>query len=237
MNASTTAAYVRGPRADRFAVAMALAIAVIVAYGFSFTVRDNLLAPASPRPSVLYVHAAVFSAWLLLFAIQAALVLSRRVDLHVRLGRAGLVLGGLVSVLGVATAFAMARFHVAHGETDVAESLPVPLWDMVCFTTCFVLAAVLRRRPAWHRRLMLLATIALSAAAFGRIPLLDHAEWFYSGVDALIIVAAVRDRWAEGRVHPVYRAALPAFVVGQAIVASVRWSPGWLAFAATLFRP
>ena len=61
---------------DRFFyLFMAVLIAGVVAYGFSFTVRRNLLSPDVPRPPVLYVHAVFFSAWLLFFILQAALAL------------------------------------------------------------------------------------------------------------------------------------------------------------------
>jgi hypothetical protein len=39
---------------------------------------------------------------------------------------------------------------------------------MVCFTLPFALAIRWRNRPAYHRRLLLVATCALTAAAFGR---------------------------------------------------------------------
>lgn len=223
-------------RLDRwFLPAMSVVIAMVVVYGFSFTVAENLLHPAYPRPWVLYVHAIVTAGWILLFITQAALVGLRRVDLHRRLGRWGLVHGATIPVLAVATALAMARVRLAHGEAGAADSLPIPINDAVAFTATFALAGGWRKRPEYHRRLMFLATCVLTAAAFGRIPALDHAEWFYLGVDALILAGALRDRVVEGRVHPVYRYGLPAIVIGQLITACVRWTPQWLALAPRLF--
>lgn len=82
---------------------------------------------------------------------------------------------------------------------------------------------------------MFVATCILTAAAFGRMPVLDHAEWFYSGVDALILIGAARDLAVGGKVHVVYRYALPAVVCGQLLTAYVRWTPGWLKLAPALF--
>jgi hypothetical protein len=107
---------------------------------------------------------------------------------------------------------------------------------MLSFTPAFVLAAVWRKRPEFHRRLMLVATSALTAAAWGRMPALDHAEWFYVGVDGLVAIGAMRDLIVTGRVHVVYRFALPMLITGQLLLAWVRWSPGWLALAPTLFK-
>jgi len=82
---------------------------------------------------------------------------------------------------------------------------------------------------------MFIATCTLTGAAFGRMPVLDHAEWFYSGVDALILVGAVHDLAVNGRVHIVYWYALPAVVCGQLLTAYIRWTPEWLSLAPTLF--
>ena len=46
---------------------MALLIAAIVAYGFGQTIESKLIHPPFPRPPILYVHVALFSAWVLLF--------------------------------------------------------------------------------------------------------------------------------------------------------------------------
>ncbi len=46
---------------------MSLLIAVVVVYGFSRTVDKKLIHPDVARPRVLYLHAAVFSGWVLFF--------------------------------------------------------------------------------------------------------------------------------------------------------------------------
>ena len=48
---------------------MALLIALVVAYGFSRTVNAGLIHPPSPRPTVLYLHAMIFTAWVALFIV------------------------------------------------------------------------------------------------------------------------------------------------------------------------
>lgn len=219
-----------------FFLILALLVSVIVVYGFSFTIRENLLHPPYPRPLILYVHAAVFSAWVLLFIAQTTLVQVRRIDLHRRLGLLGLALGAAIPVIGIATAMAMTRLRVAHGELDAARGVLIPCFDMIAFTSTFILGAVWRRRPELHRRCMWVATATLTAAAFGRMPLLDHAEWFYAGVDALILLGALRDLVVYHRIHPVYWYSFPAIVAGQLLTAYVRWSPWWVDLAPGLFR-
>ncbi len=66
--------------------------------------------------------------------------------------------------------------------------------------------------------------------------MLDHAEWFYAGVDVLILIGATRDLAVSRKVHVVYWYALPAVVCGQLLTAYVRWTPAWLKLAPVLFR-
>lgn len=199
---------------------MSLLIPVIVVYGFSFTVDRNLIHPAVPRPLILYFHAAVFSGWLLLFILQSALVRSRHVRWHRRIGWFGLGHGIAVTVLGVSTAITMARFNTVQLHSTSEESnLMVPLFDMVCFTATFAMAIYWRTKPEFHRRLMFVATCSLTAAAFGRFPeRLLPSYLFYGGVDLLILFGMARDLIVLRSVHRVYVCVLPAFIVGQSVV-------------------
>lgn len=199
---------------------MSLLVVVPVAYGFSFTVGKNLIHPAIPRPRILYLHAAVFTGWLLFFILQTALVGARKVRWHRRVGWFGAALGVALVGVGLSTAVLMGRFNAAvlHA-TDVEPTLIVPLFDMACFSCAFGLGVWWRKRTDRHRRLMLIATCVLTAAGFGRFP-----EWllppylFYGGVDLLILCGVARDVVVDRRVHPVYLVALPALIVGQTLV-------------------
>jgi len=203
-----------------FYFAMALLIPAIVVFGFSFTIGKNLIHPAIPRPSILYVHAAVFSGWLAFFLLQSALVRTRNVKWHRSIGWFGAAFGALIPVVGVATTIAMGRFdirtlHQNHVEMD----LMIPLWDMVVFTTAFGLAIYWRGKPEYHRRLVYVATCALTAASFGRFPAyLLNPTFFYAGVDVLILFGMLRDWTVSRKIHPVYLYALPPLIAGQTIV-------------------
>jgi hypothetical protein len=235
MSTETQAAPLPRRRANFFVV-MAAGIVATVVYGFSQTLISNLIRPDYPRPAILYVHVAVFTAWLLLFCTQVSLVQFRRVNWHRRLGRIGIGLGAIMPFVGVATAIAMTRLRVAHGEAEAAFSILIPFWDMVGFTTTLLLAVRWRHRPEFHRRLMFMATATLTAAAWGRMPFPDYGLWFYAGVDFLIALAALRDLVVDGRIHRVYLVGLPALIVGQVLLTALRWSPWWLATAPGLFR-
>jgi uncharacterized membrane protein len=99
---------------------------------------------------VLYVHAAVFTGWLLFFALQSALVRVRNVHWHRRIGWFGAAMGIAIIVLGVFTAITMARFnalqlHRSHADSD----LMIPLFGMVCFATTLDWPSIGGRSPSF----------------------------------------------------------------------------------------
>jgi len=166
------------------------------------------------------------------FIFQSALVRTHNVRVHRLTGWFGVALGVTMPVLGVSTAIAMTRFDILHlHSTSAASDLIIPLFDMICFTVTFALAVYWRKKPEFHRRLILIASCALTAAAFGRFPpqLLPPVV-SYAGVDALILLGVARDLIVNRRIHRVYRYALPAFVVGQTVVmyTTVNNLPYWL---------
>jgi hypothetical protein len=215
---------------------MSLLIAGVVVYGFSHTVGGRLIRPPSRPPLILYFHAVLFTGWLLFFIVQSALVRTRNVKVHRKLGWFGLAMGVAMPFVGITTAIVMTRLRIRQGSTDAAAFMIVPFFDMVEFTVPFALAFYWRTRPESHRRLMLIASCALTAAAFGRLPspLMDH--WFYGGVDALILLAVVRDVIVTKRVHPAYLYGLPLMMLGQIAVtyAFVKSLPQWLKIAHAL---
>jgi hypothetical protein len=206
---------------------MSLLIAIVVLYGFSRTVETGLIHPPSPRPIILYFHAVIFTGWVAFFIVQSALVRTRNLKLHRQLGWFGLVLGVAIPTVGIATAIAMGRLHAQEGRSDAAQFLIVPFFDMVAFSVPFGLSIHLRKKPELHRRLSLIATCSLTAAAFGRFPatLIPH-YWFYAGVDSLIFLGVVRDLVVTKRVHPVYVYALLLLALCQTTTIHV-FVTGW----------
>jgi uncharacterized membrane protein YozB (DUF420 family) len=225
------------PLDKSFFLAASLAIAGVVAYGFSRTVDQNLLHPSSPRPLILYLHAAVFTAWLLLLIVQSTLIRTGNQRLHRRVGLFGFFLGLSIPIVGIETALVMARWRIEHGSQDATQFLIVPFFDVLAFAVAFGLAITWRKRPEYHRRLMFIASCVLTAAAFGRFPPAIIPDNFWdAGVDALIATAVLRDLVVMHRVHPVFLYGLPALILGQALTmyAFLSASPLWLAIAHSL---
>jgi hypothetical protein len=213
---------------------LALTIAFVVAFGFGQTFNRAVLHPKFPPPGILYVHIGLFAAWVLLFATQAALIRFNRRKWHRQVGFAGIALGASMPFVGVATAILMAHFHAATGHPRAVSSLAVPFSDMLAFGVAFSLAIYWRRNPAFHARLMLLASCALTGAAFGRFPeWLVPNRFFYVAVEMLVILAMSLDWLTTRRIHPVFGYGLAALA---AIHATAMWlfiaaPPSWVAIA------
>ena len=204
-----------------FYFSMSVLVAAIVVFGFDRTVDQRLFHPPYKPPFLLWVHGIVFTAWLGLFIVQSALIRIRKVRWHRISGWLGAAMGVIIPILGVSIAVIMARFEILElhrDRTERAGFMMIPFLDMVCFTSTFWLAVLWRKRPEYHRRLVFIATCALSAAAWGRMPEILPGNYFYAGVDFLILLGIGRDLIVNHRVHPVYRWALPAFIVSQSFV-------------------
>jgi hypothetical protein len=227
----------------------ALTIAFVVAFGFAQTFRAAVVHPRFPLPWVLYFHIGLFAAWVLLFVTQAAFIRFNRRRWHRRLGLAGVAVAAPIPIVGVATAISMACFHVATGHPHAVSSLAVPFSDMLAFSIAFWLAIYWRRNPSFHARSMLLASCALTAAAFARFPEWLVPEWLvpewlvpngfsYVEVEMLVIVIILLDWVSTRRVHPVYGYGLPCLA---AIHATAMWltiaaPPAWVAIARLILQ-
>ena len=205
-----------------FYLFMSLLIAAVVVYGFSGTIGKRLIDANPRRPILLWVHALLFSSWVAFYILQSALVRIRKVKLHRTLGWAGAALGTSMVVIGFWVAVAMARFDTIRLHRPNRDAfLVVPLFDIVAFASPFGLAILWRTRPERHRRLMLLATCALTGAAFGRIPIMHTPLCFYGGVDGLILLGVFRDLAINRRIHMVYTISIPLFLTGQIVAVQI----------------
>jgi hypothetical protein len=224
-----------GRRYDHvFFSAMALLILATVFVGFA---RTYYLAGVfqAPLPGlIIHLHGAAFSCWILLLVTQASLVSAGRVDIHRRLGIAGVLLACLMVILGVLAATDSLVRHGGPPGLDPKLFYVVPMTDMLIFATLVFLAFRARSNPPAHKRLILVATVALMIAAIARWPLaLVHGNpiraALLSYVFLLILVAY--DLWSTRKV---YRATVWAgafLILVQQIRIPIGKTAAWQAFA------
>src|ERR1700743_1477816 len=221
-----------------FYLFMSLLITVVVFYGFSYTINQNLLHPRVQPPQIVCVHSFVFSAWVFFFILQSALVRSHNVHLHRTLGWVGVGLATSILVLGYTTSTAVLRLAIQRQlPFPTVSFLFVEIMELICFAAPFALAIYWRKRPDFHRRLVLIATCALTEAAFGRIPSLPTL-FAPAGVDALILLGVLRDMIVECHIHKVYLYALPTMIFLQIVAeyTSAHQSSWWIGIGNYLLR-
>lgn len=225
-------------REHRFFAGMAVAFALTVLAGFSRSYYFNGFAGERFELSpLLHWHGAAYTAWTLLLVVQTLLVAGRRTDLHRRLGVAGAMLAVVMVVLGSAVAITRtASGAIADAGVPPLVFLAVPLFGMFVFAGFVGTALVLRRRSAFHKRLMLLATLELVTAAVSRLPFVE--DWgpvgFFGVTDLFIVAIALYDFATARRIHPATLWGGLAFVASQPLRLVIGGSSAWLAFAAWL---
>lgn len=221
-----------------FYFAMSLLMTAVVVSGFSLTMGPRIIHPKTPPPTILYIHAFVFYGWLAFFILQSALVRTHNVRVHRTLGWFGVAMGVVIPILGISTAITMNRIKMmADPNSGALSFMLVPFNDIVCFTAAFALAIYWRKKPEYHRRLVLIASCALTAAGWGRFPFIPEA-FFYGGVDLLIFLGVVRDWIVNRNVHVVYKYALPAFMIAQTFTmyTVLTSAPWWLKIENAILR-
>ena len=215
-------------------MAMAAVIALVVFVGFAPTFYLRPMFHPEPLSSVFAIHGVIFTSWVVLYLVQTALVSARRVDLHRKLGTLGGVLGVVMIVVGyIAAVTAARRGFSMPGLPPPLVFFVVPFFDLLTFPVLLGAALYLRRSPAAHKRLMLLATVSILTAAIARLPyVLPYGPPLFFGLTDLFVVAAmIYDRVTYGRVNRALLWGGAFLVASQGLRVVVGGTEAWMAFA------
>jgi hypothetical protein len=219
---------------------MSLFVAAVVFVGFARTYYLGAFFDAKPLPApVVHVHGLAFTCWIVLLVVQTSLAGAGRIRLHRRLGLIGLGLAPVMVILGVAVAIEMLRRFAPIPAVDSKSIFAVALSEVLGFAAPVFFAFRLRRQPPFHKRLMLIGTIAMTTAGFGRWPihvLLHQPLPAMLAAFALLALLAGYDLVSTGRLHPatvwgcawVVSIELCGFAVGGTVL--------WRTFAAYIAR-
>jgi hypothetical protein len=206
-----------------WAAVLLLAFLVI---GFAPSLYLRAFFDTPPIPAYLHVHGAILTTWFAWLVLQTSMVRSGRTATHRRLGVIGAVIAAAVVFAGpMATVGAVGRLR-AEGfdwDTDMSalshlgvEGVPMirfmaqVVWgnfmSIVVFAGLVAAALVLRRHPDTHKRLMLLASIAIVGPALARIsrwPVFggEDGPFIPSVLLALLVAVIVHDLVTTRRVH------------------------------------
>jgi hypothetical protein len=223
-----------------FFAGMATLLCIIVFIGFSPTYFSAGLFRA-PLPSpILHIHGAVFTLWMLLYFVQTSLVSAHRIALHRSLGVIAFCLPPVMIVIGLIAALDALNRKVMIGPLDPAVSLAIPLIGITCFTVVIFASWRARRQPDSHKRLILLATIGLTEAAFGRFPWqkmgLAPAQGAVAGLGLLVLLVLAYDLFSLHRIHRSTMWAAPLVFITGAFAVPIGMTSAWHSFASFLAR-
>jgi hypothetical protein len=191
---------------------------------------------AAPLPNkLIHFHGAVFTLWMVLLAVQVGLVSAKKLQWHKQLGLAGFGLAVLMLALGVMAGTDALRRGMDGGSGLGAKTFYViPLSGIVAFSALVYFAYRMRFKPASHKRLILIATIAISEAAIARwpIPIIQEKPQLRLVVIlAFLLMIVAYDLASLKRVHKTTLLA-SAFVMAVMLVRiPLAMTPPWQSFA------
>jgi len=210
---------------------MAMAVAVFVGFSRSYYLKTAFGTPAlSP---LYHLHGLLFTCWMLLLMIQPALVAARRTPLHRRVGVGGGVLAIAMMVAAYAAIIDLGHRGVGPPGIDPLSFLIVPASTLVVFPVLIGGAFLWRRTPEIHKRLMLIGSLELVPAGFGRWPLIANlGPLAYFGLADLFVAAMlIHDRSTRGRFHPATIYGGLFLLASQVLRIVISGSEAWLSFA------
>lgn len=227
-------------RATLFYIGLGVSGLIVIALGFGVTYVVPMARRTFSAPWFVHLHGTSALSWVLLFIAQASLVRASRTPLHRRIGQVALPVAFTVWASGIATAtWAAQRDEPAQGSV-ATSALSGTFTGLSLYLFLVIAAIAARRRPDWHKRLVLLATIQVLWPAYFRLrhllPSVPNPEVTLALVLAYfpILLAAIRDRTKYGKVHPVWLYVGSALVLEQSLEVAFfdqgpqRWLGQWL---------
>jgi len=204
-------------RSEAFFFWYTLLLMLIVISGFT-TSAVGRPGGVLATPLHLHVHGAIFLAWYLLLAVQTRLIARGRRALHRRLGYASLLLALTIVIVGyLVTRSVLLRPDGVIAGRPALPGAVFPATDVVNFTIACCLGYLNRRRPAAHKRFMVLAGLLMIDPAMARLvlglglpgPLIFPAELaLFAILIAYDVATRQRPHWATIAGLLLYLAAL-----------------------------
>jgi len=216
---------------DYFFLSMSLLILVFVFIGFARTYYLVGVFHATLPSPLVHIHGALFSSWVLLLIAQIILVSAGRVSWHMRLGVLGMVVAGLIVIVGFATIIGAVRRHSAPGmRTDALVALDV--LQLTVFAILVSWALAVRADGAAHKRLMILATVALLGPALSRWPydfVFSSDLAFFGTLDSFLVFMIAFNLYSRKRLHLVT-------ILGSSLIILMDFAMRPVAHAALIHR-
>lgn len=184
------------------------------------------------QPLLIHIHATVFTGWLVLFFLQAYFAATKRIQLHLAVGRLGIWYGTLLIIVGLTTGV----IRSSASPPGRAEALLlVIIEDMLMFAGFFGVAIWYRKKPKVHRPAMVVAATSLLVAAVSRMTFVPPGPSRLAIWSMPILIAAAVEFRQTRKVHPIYLIGLGACVVRIFSVPVIASTGAWGSFAHWVF--
>lgn len=228
----------RGPSRQSehiFYVGMSVAAIAIMFAGFARTYFLRPYFHPEHLSLTVQLHGAAFTAWVLLLLAQTTLVSARRVDVHRTLGWLGAGLAAFMIVIALDAGVIAVHAAVVCCDAVAARAfLAIPIADVIVFGLLVGSAVVYRREPGTHKRLMLLATLAILDAATGRWPLhfIEATKYgYYVAIDVIILAVVAVDSLWRRRLARAYAWGVPLVFGAHLLRELIGRTAAWQSFA------
>jgi hypothetical protein len=244
----------RASERSQFFFTMAVLCCVTAFAGFAPTFWLPMTRGAYMPSPLVTIHGIIFSSWMLFFVLQTWLVAAGRTANHRAAGLFGISLASVMTVFGIIAAIERVRDAAAVGELNNGLAFAIlPVWHIAFFAALVALAIMNIRRPDWHRRLMLVATISMLDAPLARLyfyfvtfhrhmpvpaglpphpPVLRGITPWEIAVDLYVLVPILYDWRTRGRPHPAYLYGGGAIVLLELLEAPISHTMAWHGVAA-----
>lgn len=184
-------------------------VAVII-IGFSNTYLPKITSTNIQLPPIIHLHALVFVLWLAFFLFHVTLIVRKKIAIHTRLGKWGVLFSLVMLVIGCAASIAVAKLgHKGIPGVefpDAAGFLLLNLSSLIVFVTLTVLGWLNRNNPPAHKRFMLLATAGgLTPPGVARMPFIVGSTPAIAIVVLVLVLAGpVYDIISYRKIHWAY---------------------------------
>lgn len=216
-----------------FHIGMGLFLMLLMFLGFWSSYFGAVLpgremeSPIGGVPEVIHIHALVFVGWFLLYIYQSILIFNKKIRTHNKMGRYGMFLGAAVFLTGVLVVFLQKYAFISIGEMTVIEGTfgAIGVWmQMINFALFLYLGYRNRRKPKYHKRYMLFATIAIIPAALFRlysVPFFFYLLGYWSLLVFTIFIIGIviaHDLYTLRRIHRATLLGTGLFAVSVALI-------------------
>jgi hypothetical protein len=225
-----------------FYVFMASLFIAMAVAGFAPRLASIIGGTMRNPPLVVHLHAGLMAVWLLLFLAQTSFAATGRITLHKRVGLTAFGIAPLIVAAMVATVLEGVPAMNALGVGPFGYNMLLPLIGEITFFVGFLTYALVVRGKdgETHKRMMILATVAIMPGALDRmdwlpgygIPFSRDAVHVYQLL--LLAPPLVYDFFRRGRPHPAHVAGVVLLVAWVVAVHFLWGSPWWLSMAAEL---